>query len=147
MTNDLLYPVVIQPLSEEDGGGYMAYAIDLKGCKSDGETPEEAIVNLKDAVGEWIHEAKRLGRTVPQPGEGAVKAHQERMALLNLLKKQEEMIQKQLPGLSKDIAELKEQIAMVSRLIMERMERDDCDNFPLGMSTPAYLASMRIAAH
>ena len=35
------YPVVIEPLAPEDGGGFVATVPDLPGCMSDGETPEE----------------------------------------------------------------------------------------------------------
>lgn len=64
----MTYPMVVVPLSEEDGGGFMAYAPDLPGCKSDGETPVEAISNLADAIEGWIETAKELGRLVPAPG-------------------------------------------------------------------------------
>jgi predicted RNase H-like HicB family nuclease len=34
---------------------------------SDGETQEEAIANLRDAIVSWIEEAERLGREIPKP--------------------------------------------------------------------------------
>jgi antitoxin HicB len=34
---------------------------------SDGETPEEALANVRDAVAAWIEEAQALGRQVPKP--------------------------------------------------------------------------------
>ena len=37
------YPVLIEPLPVEDGGGFVATVPDLPGCMSDGETPEEAL--------------------------------------------------------------------------------------------------------
>jgi predicted RNase H-like HicB family nuclease len=61
------YRVVIEPLSAEDGGGYFATVPDLPGCMSDGETPEEAIVNVQDAIRCWIEAAIDLGREVPLP--------------------------------------------------------------------------------
>jgi len=63
----LIYPVVVRPLSERDGGGYLATAPDLPGCMSDGETPEEAIVNVQDAILTWIEAAEDLGHPVPPP--------------------------------------------------------------------------------
>jgi hypothetical protein len=39
----LEYPVVVEPLSGEEGGGFAAIAPDLPGCMSDGDTPEEAL--------------------------------------------------------------------------------------------------------
>jgi predicted RNase H-like HicB family nuclease len=61
------YPVIIEPLTDEDGGGYAAIVPDLPGCMSDGETPEEAMANVRDAIAAWKSEAKRLGRSIPTP--------------------------------------------------------------------------------
>ena len=63
----LEFPVIIEPLSEDDGGGFAALVPDLPGCLSDGETPEAALANVQDAIAAWIDEAKALGREVPQP--------------------------------------------------------------------------------
>jgi predicted RNase H-like HicB family nuclease len=65
MRTKLEYPVLIEPLSPEDGGGFLATVPDLPGCMSDGETPEEALANVRDAVEAWIEEARTLGRAVP----------------------------------------------------------------------------------
>jgi predicted RNase H-like HicB family nuclease len=67
MKKTLDYPVLIEPLSKEDGGGFLASAPDLPGCVSDGETAEAALDNVRRAINEWIAEAKGLGRTIPQP--------------------------------------------------------------------------------
>lgn len=61
------YAIIIEPLSEEEGGGYLATVPDLPGCMSDGETDVEALENVHDAITCWIDEARRLGRVVPQP--------------------------------------------------------------------------------
>ncbi|WP_336057380.1 type II toxin-antitoxin system HicB family antitoxin [Nitratireductor sp. CH_MIT9313-5] len=61
------YRIEIQPLSLEDGGGFVAFAPDLPGCISDGATEHEAIDNLHDAIRDWIECAEQLGRAVPQP--------------------------------------------------------------------------------
>ncbi len=63
------YPVVIEPLSAEDGGGFVATAPDLPGCMSDGETREEAARNIADAISAWIEEAKAVGRVIPEPSQ------------------------------------------------------------------------------
>ncbi len=63
----LAHRIVIEPLSADDGGGYFATVPDLPGCMSDGETPEEAIVNVQDAIHSWIEAALELGRDVPRP--------------------------------------------------------------------------------
>jgi predicted RNase H-like HicB family nuclease len=48
------YQVVVGPLSEEDGGGYGATVPELPGCMSDGETPQEALENVYDAIACWV---------------------------------------------------------------------------------------------
>ena len=63
----LAYPVVIEPLSPADGGGFLATVPDLPGCMSDGETPEDALANVRDAIAAWIEGALELGRAVPEP--------------------------------------------------------------------------------
>lgn len=63
----LEYPVVIEPLPAAEGGGFVATVPDLPGCLSDGETPEEALANVQDAVVAWIEEAREIGRAVPVP--------------------------------------------------------------------------------
>jgi antitoxin HicB len=68
------YPVVIEPLSAADGGGFVATVPDLPSCMSDGETPEEALANVRDAVAAWIEEARALGRPVPRPSRRHVAA-------------------------------------------------------------------------
>ena len=61
------YAVLIEPLSEQDGGGFLATVPDLPGCMSDGDTREAAARNIEDAIAEWLDEAKALGRDIPQP--------------------------------------------------------------------------------
>ncbi len=61
------YAVLIEPLSEEDGGGFLATVPDLPGCVSDGDTREAAARNIEDAIAEWLDEATALGRDIPQP--------------------------------------------------------------------------------
>ena len=62
---ELRCPVLIEPLSEEDGGGFLATVPDLPGCMSDGETPAEAIENVQDAIEEWLDLARKLSREIP----------------------------------------------------------------------------------
>jgi predicted RNase H-like HicB family nuclease len=68
------YPVMIEPLGPEDGGGFLATAPDLPACMSDGETPEEALANVRDAIAAWVVEAQALGRPVPKPSHPHVAA-------------------------------------------------------------------------
>ena len=61
------YPLIVEPLSEEDGGGFLARAPNLPGCMSDGESPEEAVINARDAVAAWIEAARGMGHPIPAP--------------------------------------------------------------------------------
>jgi len=61
------YEVDIMPLSEADGGGFAAVVPELPGCRSDGETPQQALDNANDAIECWIEGAQELGRAMPQP--------------------------------------------------------------------------------
>jgi predicted RNase H-like HicB family nuclease len=66
---DLDYPVIIEPLPPEVGDGFAAIVPDLPGCMSDGETPEDALANVRDAIAFWIEEAKDIGPQVPRPSK------------------------------------------------------------------------------
>lgn len=61
------YAVLIEPLPEADGGGFLATVPDLPGCMSDGESRAEAAANAEDAIAAWLDEAVALGRVVPAP--------------------------------------------------------------------------------
>lgn len=61
------YKIKIEKLSDDDGGGYLATVPRLPGCMSDGETREEAIKNIEDAIKAWIGTARELGRNIPMP--------------------------------------------------------------------------------
>jgi len=65
------YEVVIRPLSDEDGGGFLATVSELPGCMSDGETPQEALDNVYDAIVCWMEAAREMGRQVPEPKRAA----------------------------------------------------------------------------
>ena len=45
------YDVVLEP---SDEGGYSVYVPSLKGCVSEGDTEEEALENIKDAIATWL---------------------------------------------------------------------------------------------
>jgi predicted RNase H-like HicB family nuclease len=63
----LLYPLLVEPLPVEDGGGFVAFVPDLPGCMSDGETPEEAVINVRDAIVCWMEAAEDQGHPIPAP--------------------------------------------------------------------------------
>lgn len=63
------YKIEINKLSDADGGGFLATVPQLPGCMSDGETQNEALENIKDAIICWIETAKELGREIPIPDQ------------------------------------------------------------------------------
>jgi len=70
----LAYAFHIEPLAESDGGGYLATVPDLPGCMSDGETPEEALKNVQEAIASWIEAAKEWKMEISQPSPPMARA-------------------------------------------------------------------------
>jgi len=58
----LLYKVISEPAEE---GGYTAYAPSLPGCFSEGDTYEEALKNIKEAIKGWIDVSMKFGDEIP----------------------------------------------------------------------------------
>ena len=65
------YRIVVESLPPREGGGYMAWVPDLRGCMSDGETVDGTIQNCREAIGEWIGHAREHGQDVPAPTQKA----------------------------------------------------------------------------
>ena len=61
------YKFTMMPVSEEDGGGFYAEVPDLPGCVAAGDTVEETLSILEEAVASWIMVAKDKGKTIPEP--------------------------------------------------------------------------------
>ena len=60
----LQYPITLCP---EEEGGYTAIIPDLKGCMTQGETIEEALVNIEEAKQSWLETAFEFGDDIPTP--------------------------------------------------------------------------------
>jgi len=52
--------------SEEDGG-YIADVPDLDACSAFGDTPEQALAEVRQALRAWLEAARAHGKTIPQP--------------------------------------------------------------------------------
>ena len=52
--------------SEEDGG-YIADIPDLEHCSAFGETPEQALAELKKAKAAWLEAAREADKPIPPP--------------------------------------------------------------------------------
>jgi predicted RNase H-like HicB family nuclease len=59
--NKFLLPVVV----ERDSDGYFAYCPSLQGCYTQGDTYEEALVNIEDAIRLHIEDRLESGETIP----------------------------------------------------------------------------------
>ena len=57
--------IVIRPLTEAESGGFGATVPELPGCMSDGETPQEALDNVYDAIACRIEAREEMGRPCP----------------------------------------------------------------------------------
>ncbi len=57
-------PIVI----EKDGDGYFVSCPALQGCYSQGDTYEEAVQNIKDAIRLHIEDRVANGEGIPEPG-------------------------------------------------------------------------------
>jgi predicted RNase H-like HicB family nuclease len=55
--------VIIYP--DREDGGWVAEVPSLPGCVSDGQTVQEAISNVRDAIEAWLETARAHGDPVP----------------------------------------------------------------------------------
>jgi predicted RNase H-like HicB family nuclease len=58
------YTIFLHP--EVDDGGYSVEVPALPGCRTQGETLEEAIANAKEAIAAWIASAEAHGEPIPE---------------------------------------------------------------------------------
>ncbi len=63
MSQSMMRQVVIYP--DPQDGGYVAEVPSLPGCISQGETKEEAIENIREAIETWIEGSQAVGTPVP----------------------------------------------------------------------------------
>jgi antitoxin HicB len=75
------YPFTIRPLPAEDGGGFLIEYPDLPGCLSDGDTPEQAIVNGRDALRSYLLSCRKHDDPIPKPGSRAASSGQFRVRM------------------------------------------------------------------
>lgn len=57
----------VQIVWSNEDGAYIAHVGELAGCMADGQSPEEALQNVKVVAQEWIEVAKEEGRSIPTP--------------------------------------------------------------------------------
>jgi len=64
---NLPYNIILRHINDESGSYYFARVQELDGCMSDGETVEEAYINIREAMEGWIETKLEAGFTVPLP--------------------------------------------------------------------------------
>lgn len=65
----LPYSVVIRRINDESGQYYFADVLELDGCQSHGDTPEEAYENIREAMEGWFEVKLEHGDPIPEPRE------------------------------------------------------------------------------
>jgi predicted RNase H-like HicB family nuclease len=63
--SDPRYEMIIY-WSDEDAA-FIVEVPELPGCAADGATYEEAVVNARVIIAEWLETARELGRPIPEP--------------------------------------------------------------------------------
>ncbi len=63
----LPYPILLTPLSDDDGGGWMASIPLLFGCWADGETQAEALSELEVVKRLWLEVSLEANHSIPEP--------------------------------------------------------------------------------
>lgn len=61
------YSHIVEPLTAEDGGGFLITFPDLPGCMSDGESEAEAVAHARDAFSVWMSARADMGKPIPSP--------------------------------------------------------------------------------
>lgn len=73
MTSERIAEYLARPYSKvlmrDEAGGYVAQLLEFPGCIAEGESPDEAIQGLDEAMEDWIEEVLNAGKPVPEPIE------------------------------------------------------------------------------
>jgi predicted RNase H-like HicB family nuclease len=63
------YKVLLEPAPE---GGYVVYCPSLPGCYSQGDTVEEALSNIKEAIQLGLEDMRAAGEELPDPSDSLI---------------------------------------------------------------------------
>ena len=63
------YKVIVEP---DETGGYVVTCPSLQGCYSQGETIEEALENIKEAILLCIEDLEAEGEKIPDPSKSFI---------------------------------------------------------------------------
>lgn len=63
----LPYTVMVNPVNDESGKYFVGRVLELDGCLSDGQTPEEAYKNVREAMEGYLEVKLDHGDPIPEP--------------------------------------------------------------------------------
>lgn len=63
----LRYPVLLERLEYDGVVEYSATVPDLPGCSAAGDSPEEAVASVQEAIQRWLADARQRGLPIPEP--------------------------------------------------------------------------------
>jgi len=66
--DELNYTVVIEPADDDS---YSVHVPDLPGCISTGDTKEEALANITEAIRGHVATLREMGNPIPEPKSSA----------------------------------------------------------------------------
>ena len=66
-SNEIEYRIVLEPDPED--GGYVVHCPALPGCYSEGDTKDEAIENIREAIEAYIDSLKKDNLPIPRGTE------------------------------------------------------------------------------
>ncbi|WP_423209048.1 type II toxin-antitoxin system HicB family antitoxin [Paracoccus yeei] len=78
MKNDSMkYALIVEPAGDGEDGFY-AFFPDLPGCMGDGDTPESAIADAREAFDAWMQIQAERVEELPQPGSAVAEVEADR---------------------------------------------------------------------
>jgi antitoxin HicB len=104
------YPILLLKLPDNEGGGYVAYAPDLEGCKSNGESPDAAVASLLAAIRALRAHMTEEGKPAPEPFSSSDKAQRMREEMLSIIREQEKMLKEEVVNLRKELSEVRSEM-------------------------------------
>jgi antitoxin HicB len=117
------YPIVLLRVPENEGGGFVAYAPDLDGCKCYGDSASEAVEKALTAIGQWCSELAESGKDVPEPFSASRKSLQVREEMLSIIREQEKLLQEEVAGLRSELSEVRMEFDQIRSRIKQLIQR------------------------
>jgi len=65
--DSLPYSIALEPWDDGDGAYWVARVVELPYCAIHGDTPEQALEEIKAVKRDWLETSLELGNNIPQP--------------------------------------------------------------------------------